>query len=660
MDHELIVKALKSFCGNKNYKFQVIVQQDQLHIYANHRADYQPNYELLEETVGNAIASLSLNSLDSVWLYSRPLGKVEPDYQILVELPTQAIQQDDNTINTIGSTEDLTSGIEFEEFEEFEEFPTDTTDNSIDDTGLLNDTGMVHANLFKEEEFDLTHYEDLEEDSTGDTGLLHQEGLIHGTPLKEEEIIYDLDIAASNTPSETTESRNPNTNDNSFSQYCFVTNNKLLTSDLIPPEKEIMRLVKFFHHLSENNQHQLLPLLERYFLHAETPNLEKMAVVVQKWFKQISDSNDDQRRMLAIWLSRYCFAPDSTLEEFKTMAAKSLAAETARKAQKSSTEYSFTPTASNSAKNQSIAEFNKSKFQLPPIFKKFVVPSAWIIATVILIMLGIISSNSTTVIASDQIPQVCSNSIGSANYCRLAVNLVGEKKIQSPRSLFPLTEVTEAVATYGCQRYANLKAGISNKIAPEQTPVKSSYGEKIFPHIYVVSAEQKNAKQPGNTKVGCVYTTGQGQRSPKLLAADIIPVNWPTEHYQKAGLNTNLNLRIFTKPISLGLYTIFAALGIAIASWLNLGIRISHVQTVYLVALILGIVQVIASSIPFLGLVGAVALPCLAILIVSLSLPDFRLDWKRGYPFVATGVLMIVAVQFLFYILCLGLLNSWS
>lgn len=51
MDRKLIVKALKSVCGNKNLRFQVIVHEDRLHIYVNRKADYQPDYIMLESQV---------------------------------------------------------------------------------------------------------------------------------------------------------------------------------------------------------------------------------------------------------------------------------------------------------------------------------------------------------------------------------------------------------------------------------------------------------------------------------------------------------------------------------------------------------------------------------------------------------------------------------
>lgn len=645
MDQELIVKALKSACGNKNFKFQVVIEDEQLHIYANHRANYQPNYDLLQENVAMAIASLTLDSLFFIWLYCRPLGKVEPNWQAYVKLPILVNQEDDDTLNI---TEDLKSEIDFTHSKET---LTKNSNNSIDHFILQDD--------------------ELEEDSAEDTGLLNDTGLIHGAPLKEEEIYNTFAISTieSGNQSENSKSADADlskdSNNNSFPQYYFVTNKKLLTSDIIFPSKEIIRLIKFFHHLSENNQHKLLPILQRYFLNKETPNLSTMAIAIQKWFKEVGKLNFEDHHLFAIWLSRYCFAPNNTLEEFEKITAASTTAETAKKAKIRSTEYSFTPADANSV---SIAPesfvksdgtwLNKPKFQLPPMVNKVMLPGAWILATVILLMLGIITNNSHTVIASSQIPGICSNNV-SANYCRLAVNLVGEKRItQAPKSLFPLTEVTETVATYGCQRYANLKAKISNNIAPEQTPVISSHGEKIFPHIYVITAKQKNEQQSRNTQVGCVYTTGERQRSPELLGADIIPGDWPTEHYQKqAGLKDNLTFGSLTQPINLGLYTIFAALGIAIASWLNLGIKINHSQTIYLLALILGLVQVVVSSISFFGIIEAVILPVVVLSTASLLIKDFQLKWNRGYPLIA--MLMMITIQFLFYGLCFGLINGF-
>ena len=656
MDRELIVQALKNSCGNKNLKFQVVVRQDQLYIYINRRGNYQPNYLLLEENITAAIASLAWDNLDGVWLYSRPLGKIEPDWQTFIELPNQVTCGNDNTF---AQTEDLESDVELANFE----FPYD---NSTGNTELLHNTGMIHKNILKESEIsfvttsneevepldlstqDFAEFEIEPEDSTGDTGFLNDTGFVHGSPLKEED--FNSLATGLTKPIKL----------NSLNQYCFVTNENLLTGEVTPPNKEIMRLVKFFHHLSDSQRFELLPILDNYFKRGKIFHLEDQSTTVQNWLKQISELNDEDHHVAAIWLSRYCASGSSTLEEFKTIAANEAANTVNEKAPNLATEYSFTPAntkTTKSRKNEALKS-SKPKFKLPPVVKKLFVPAAWILATVVLLNLGIVSNNSVNVVGDQQILALCNSSLGSPEYCRLAVNLAGAKTIErSPQRSFPLTEVTETIANYGCQRYVNLKAGIPfDKIAPEITPVISSTGEKIFPHIYVVEAQQKNFQRLGNTKVGCVYTIGKGQRSPKKLAADVIPLGLPNQQYQQP--KTNLAFGRYTKPINLGLYTIFAALGIAIAAWLNIGIKIKQPSTIYLVALILGIAQLIATSLPFFSLLATIALPILAILTVSLTIKNFQLDWSRGYPLIATSILIVITVQFLFYSLCLELITS--
>lgn len=300
------------------------------------------------------------------------------------------------------------------------------------------------------------------------------------------------------------------------------------------------------------------------------------------------------------------------------------------------------------------------KFQLSTVAQKFILPLAWTMVTVILIILAIYTSNSDNKFASPQISSLCNNTIGSPNYCRLAVNLAGAQKIkQSSSSIFPISEATEKAAIYGCQRYANVKAGISGNIDPQQTPVISSHGEQVFAHIYVVEALQKRANQPGNVRVGCVYTVGDRERSPELLTADLIPSNWPAKHYQKlATLKSNLGFGIYTNPINLGLYTIFSAIGIATATRFNLGIKVNQIQTIYLAALMIGMAQLIAANLSWFSLVTSIIFPILTIMSSSFLIKDFQINWNYGYALVLAGILTIVAIQFLLYGLCISLIHS--
>jgi hypothetical protein len=644
---QLIIKALKGACGNKNIKFQVIVQDDQLHIYVNHKQDYQLNYSLLTENVSAAIASLALDKINSFWLYGRPLGQVEPNWQVFMAIPSHDQDKIEDIDSNTDNLEHLESAIDLEDLGNFDLATSGTTG----DAGLLLEQDVSQ----KTQITDVVSF--TETNSNGDTGLLQNQGLIHGCPLKEAEI-----NTFSAYLNDTTEAANLTANNN-LAQYCFISNQELLTEKKVAPSKKVMRLVKFFHYLANSDRQQLLPILESYFRASVIDQGQEISPTIQNWLEQIGALEDEERSIFALWFSCYCFNPTLTLAEFKTISAQNSPQIEIKPANRA-TESSFVPVDDDSSPSSIInldqnIKQDQTKSQLSPIVKQLILPGIWILATIILILLGIINHNSQIVITSAEIPALCRNTIGSPEYCRLAVDLAGEKAIaQAPKTLFPLTKVTEAVATYGCARYANLKADV-RQIAPEVTPVISSHGEKIFPHIYVVQAQQKNAKQSKNIRVGCVYTTGNNQRSPRKIAADLIPLNWPIEPYQKqTGQDNYLSSGIFTQPINLGLFTIFAALGTAIASRLNLGLKIQHTHTIYLVALILGVVQLIIALLPSFGLLGAIFMPISTILLASLLLEDFQLNWKRGYPSIAITILAIVAIQFLFSSLCLELINS--
>lgn len=603
MDRDSILKALKNACGNQDFRFQVIIDKSKLYIYINRKADCQPDYILLEEIITKAIADLNLDSLAGMWLYSRKLGNVEPDWQVFVESPTPIGEVDDSQVN----------------FPEFEDF--------------------------------------LDEDSCQDTGLLKNTGMIHQKPLEEENInISVAELEVNDSPA--------NNNINPLAKYCFVTNKKILTGDILTPDKDVIRLIRFFHHLSENNQERIIPFVDEYFRQGKTSETEKLAPVIVKWLKQIIALNEKNRKAIAIWLSRYCFDSSTTLAELKEMEDKQaeLKANAKKAKQRSNTQYNFTPAGSQTPQNQEpIDHLTEDKFQLPPVVEKTIIPLVWTFATVVLICLGVYSNHSNVHATYQQTPKICQASIGSSNYCRLGINLAGESAIQqSFTSIFPLTQVTETVANFGCERFANVKAGAFKNLDPQQNPVISSSGEKIFSNIYVVEAVQRDKVLGKNIRVGCVYTTGAGERSPTKLASDIIPLNWPTEHYQPEAVSkSNLSFGIYTNLINLGLFTLFSAVGITIASQFKLGINITNrPQTVYLVALILGIVQLIAVNLPMLNLIASIVFSILAIITVSQLIKSFKINIEYGFPMALVGILTIVAIQFLLYGISWQLITS--
>jgi hypothetical protein len=689
---QLIIKALKSACGNKNIKFQIIIQDNQLHIYGNHRPEYQPNYSLLETNVLGAIASLRLDKINSLWLYARPLSQIEPNWQVFIELPTEDTDEIGDTQSNLEQLEldildieaeletELDSITDIEGIGNFDLMTSGTTGDArllLDQIDTDKQDKTFSQQAIKDVDLDVVNSSQASLGySSGDTGLLQEQGLIHGRPLKEVEI--NTFIASTENSAENSTEVAVSPTHNKLAQYCFISTSESFPKQWVTPSRTVIRLVKFFHHLSAEDQLWIAPIIENYLrLGVIDPGAEILPAS-QNWLTKITALDAQERSTFAWWLSCYCADPAATLDEFKTISAQNAAEMNIKQVNRVAT-YGFVPVKDDAPDSSNLEPLisldqklektlNQPKFKLPPRVKKLLLPGIWILGTMILIMIAIISQNSKMVTASLETPAVCQNTIGSVEYCRLAVNLAGERAIaQEPKNLFPLTEVTETVATYGCERYANLKAGMAiAKIDPKTSSVISSQGSKIFPHIYVVTAEQKNANQLGTTKVGCVYTTGQAQRSPKKLAADLIPLNWQQKQYtEQDQLRTeksqNLSFGNLTKPINLGLATIFGAVGIAIAAWLNLGLKIHHSHTIYLVALMLGMVQLgntLFMPNNFWGLLGAIGFPILTILTASLFLKDFQLPWQRGYPSIAITISAIVAIQFLLYSLSLGLIAS--
>ena len=510
MKRELIINALKSACGNKNLDFQVALRNSQLYIYVSHQPEHRVNYLLLKDNV-TSIANLC-DSLE-LWLYVYLAGETEPEWQTFVKLPAATNADEDDTV---GSSQAL--------------------NNCHNASGIVLSTEDFAGDI-------------------GDTGLLQDRGMVHGCALTE------LNLSILNTSETPTvlQIANPNLEDKILARYCFVSDRELLKSNKIFPKRKIKRLVIFFHHFELEDRYKLLPILDGYFQGDRQNDLE-LPLVLQPWFEEIKKLNTRDRQLLAIWLSRYCFASHATLKQFET--ARDVVFVKSDKPKGMASLRHIEDSLISDKNNQtitSVKQLNKSHKTSIWFFSKLILLGAGILTTAILIILKF--SNNFTSDSSQYTSSFCNNTIGSSDYCRLAVNLVGENKLANlSGSLFPLTKVTEAVATYNCEKYANFKAGATD-LTPEQTPVISSYGEKIFPHIYVVEVRQKNRQQSGNIKVGCVYTIGRGQRSPKLLAADVIPQSWPLKRYRKINrLDFNL-FGIYTNSIKLGLYTIFASWG---------------------------------------------------------------------------------------------------
>lgn len=85
MSEEQILLAIARTCQDNSLHFQIIVQKHTLHIYVNRQTE-NLDYQQLTSNVYSAISSLKWLQVSEIWLYSRVLGEVEPDWQTYVEV----------------------------------------------------------------------------------------------------------------------------------------------------------------------------------------------------------------------------------------------------------------------------------------------------------------------------------------------------------------------------------------------------------------------------------------------------------------------------------------------------------------------------------------------------------------------------------------------
>ncbi len=100
-----------------------------------------------------------------------------------------------------------------------------------------------------------------------------------------------------------------------LSQYQFVRNKTLLTTQLPLPDPNVAQLVIFFHDLNELQKHNVLPALKQFFQDPAKLSLSEFTDDIQNWFRTIEQLSERHFKSVAVWLSRYCQNQDRTLAE---------------------------------------------------------------------------------------------------------------------------------------------------------------------------------------------------------------------------------------------------------------------------------------------------------------------------------------------------------
>ena len=106
MNEEQIASTIANFCQDETLYFQIIIQERTLHIYVN-RQDDTLKYAELTAKVRAAVATSEWSYVEAIWLYSRLLGELEPDWETFVKIGN-------NKATAIDNVESLVQEIESE------------------------------------------------------------------------------------------------------------------------------------------------------------------------------------------------------------------------------------------------------------------------------------------------------------------------------------------------------------------------------------------------------------------------------------------------------------------------------------------------------------------------------------------------------------------
>ncbi|NJL84505.1 MAG: hypothetical protein HC890_19095 [Chloroflexaceae bacterium] len=105
-----------------------------------------------------------------------------------------------------------------------------------------------------------------------------------------------------------------------LSSYCFTRNLPLLSADLPAPSEKIAKLVLFLHELSAAGKEQFLPVLDQCFKNPEE-RLPTLPGPMQEQIEEIRRLEPEPWRRAGIWLSRYCYDPETTMTQLSPVLA---------------------------------------------------------------------------------------------------------------------------------------------------------------------------------------------------------------------------------------------------------------------------------------------------------------------------------------------------
>jgi hypothetical protein len=596
MDEAVIIQALEQACPGLDLYFQTILQQDALYIYINRPAAEKLNYEALSCALKQAIVDLALPEIQSLMLFSRVLGATDPDWQSPpLSLTESDITDEPEIVEAMSSLDELSN---------------------------------------ESEEVTVASQED--------------------NPEAAEDASDSDDI----------------------SQYCFIQNKALVTSDVLPPDGTITALVEAFHHLNHRDKCSILPRLAQFFKTQQVESQAEDSAELAEFSQKLLALKGAEVRKASIWISRYCNNPQKALDQSRGVPVSvqdTASSETSEPEapveddplQQYSSNVRQKPTQAVSSYDAHVATRQQKTAKPKFTWQLLLIPVLWTLFTLVSVCYSVQANHGT-----DAIARVCKNSKGQPEYCKLAVQLVGTDTYQThSKQTTPIEPIALEKAAEDCMAQAVLNTGVNIRDLKEgkydQTFKEAYKGgpppypttQELSPALYVMDVTLIKPQDPTqNVRTACVVGTVENSMSntqrPRLLASEPIPTQWPQEALKKKPAKVKVaDAQSLHGILTLiGTNGLFAAIGLFLIMFLNLGIRIHTLNSLYLAALIFAGVETVINLVPMLGpfsLIRFTAVPVVGLMITSLFVKEMELDFSVGYKVLAMAGGILVGVRLL-------------
>jgi hypothetical protein len=626
MNESILQQALAQACPGSGLIFQPIFQDYTLYLYVNRPAEMMVEYEALAERIHAVVISLELPELKGVWLYCRVLGETQPEWDrflLMVSIPEQESPQN---VDDIDQDLSKSSASFYEHFEEVT--PETSTGDGLETTPTVTEASLL----------DLEGVSAVQE---------NEQSRIDSIPLADVEPELIL------------------------KQYCFTRNRALLTSEVLPPAPAVAQLILDFHSLSAADKKVILPCLEQLFRASSPEAVEQFSDTARTWFATLEQLSGQDSRKAAIWLSRYCYDPKTTLSTLQTVLNPQLAVSSnedhavseiaeqnrhnlSESNQSAPSQYqSVITNASHRSQARASQRGDSQSATRPPkfVWQTLLIPIAWVLFTLCVVSWNVQASSGMGAIAN-----FCKSASGDQGYCKLAGQMVSLKILESFTTFNqPFTPAAKETAIQDCaQNSQSSEKKVDAKLSLATTSPRS---EEIFPGVLVVDLQPQQTQS--KVRNACVYTQVMAETAdeeaesapslstyaPELLEQAEIPIDWPRTPFKNKTTIGALQqtMTVHSTFSALGANTMFTAVGILGVMFCRLGIQVGSLNSLYQAAFLTGVGETLLGLLPFPLFMRWKVL--LALGIASIFVKDFEINWSRGYWILSLSILLLILIR---------------